>query len=222
MGRGYKKNLGKYEGQQYRGGRSAGQKNLTRTSSGLIKNQHGITFTDAEKKDYQNLVNRVNYRRAKMLKEEATIPRKIGGKHTGDTVSSLRLMGQENEFIIAKRSKSLQRFSTREAFDAEMKKLGRIAADPERHVNDQIRMYKRNYIASLRNEFGSAADGVAMKVRMMKPDEFRKLAESDELVSIQYNYSNESKQGKLNQIRQALNMKPLDDEDFFVDDELPY
>lgn len=221
MPRGYKKNLGRYEGQQYRGGRPAGQKNLTRTSSGMIQNQHGVTFTDDEKKAYQNLVQKVNYRRGKMIKEEATLPRKIAGKDTGDTVASLRLMGKENEFIIAKRSKSMQRFGTREAFDAEIKKLERIVADPERHVDDQIRLYKRNYIASLRNEFGSAADGVAMKVRMMKPDEFRKLAEGDELVSIQYNYSNESKQGKLNQIRQALNMKPLD-EDYFEDDELPY
>jgi hypothetical protein len=216
------KKLGLWEGQQYRGGRQAGRQNLKRTESGAILNQHGVTFTQEEKRAFESLVGKANRRRSKMIAEEAGLERKIAGKPTGQKLGELRLMGRENEFIIAKRSKSLQQFSSREAFDNSMKRMETLAADRDAYVDDRIRLYKRNYIESLRNVFGSAADGVAMKVRMMKPEDFRKLAESDEVVNIQFVYGNDPKQAKLNATRSALNMKQKDYDDFDAEEELPY
>lgn len=216
------KKLGLWEGTQYRGGRQAGRKNLKRTDAGEILNQHGVTFTDEEKRAFESLVGKANRRRAKMIAEEAKLERKIGGKPTGQKLGELRLMGRENEFIIAKRSKSLQQFATREAFENTVRRMEQIGDDMSAYVDDRIRLYKRNYITALKHEFGSAADGVAMKVRMMKPEDFRKLAESDELVNIQYTYGTDAKAEKLKQIRAALKMKQKDYDDIDEEDELPY
>lgn len=211
-----RKNPPRYEGRQYRGGRQQGRKNLQRTASGHLKNQYGVTFTDAERKALESSVNRANYRRKKMLEEAAKLPRKVAGRDTGDTVGSLQLMGRESDFILARKSKSLQRFRTREQFDTYMKNLERVLS-PD-YLDDRIRLYKRNYMQALTNAFGDDAKGVVMKVRMMKPADFMKMVEQDELLEISYVYDPGARGAKLNRIRQSMGMKPVEE----FDDELPY
>mgnify|MGYP007057751725 CR=1 FL=1 len=100
------KNLGSFEGQQYRGGRSAGTPNLKRVDGGL-ENQYGVRFTPEEKKALEQAVNTANRKRARMLEQEAKLPRMIVGKETGDTVRSLQLMDKESDFILRRKTKSL-------------------------------------------------------------------------------------------------------------------
>lgn len=206
----------KYEGKQYQGGRVSGRKNLKRLPNGNIINQQGVMFTEEEKKKMESLVNRVNRKRTQMRAISDQLPRKNAGVDTGDKLASLRLMGKEDEFILARRSKSLQRFSSREQFEKYTKSLEK-ALSPH-YIDERIRDYKRNYLKGFQDVFGDAGKDVYMKIRMMKPADYMKLVESDEKLEINYYYTLAEKDAKLNQIRAALGMK-LKDEDFYDGDD---
>ena len=189
-----------YEGEQYRGGRSKDIKNLIRTDGGYT-NQHGVTFSEEQKKALERAVNRSNYQRKKMLAEaEALNPHK----------TQLRLMEkEESDFIISRQSKSLQQFKSMEAFERFMDKQERIRTGE--YLDDATRLYKSNYMQALENAFGDEAKGIKMKIRMMKPEEYRKMVENDEFLEIGYLYEPDAVEGKLSQIRRSLNMKPVED-----------
>lgn len=192
-----------FENQQYRGGREKGHKNLKKVDGGVV-NQHGIMFTDAEKKALETAVNTANRKRKRMLEQEGSLPRLVGGKDTGDTVSSLQAMGKESDFIIARKSKSLQRFKSKEDYTRYMKNL-KMVNSPD-YIDNRTRLYKRNHMKAIENVFGDDAKDVLMKIRMMKPEEYRRLLQSDEMLEVNFVYDPSAKAGKLNQIRASLGM----------------
>lgn len=202
-----------YEGETYRGGRTKGRKNLEYTDTGVV-NQHGVEITKAERKALESAVTRANRKRAEMLEEAAKLPRKVAGRETGDTVGSLQLMGKESDFILARKSSSLQRFRTREDFDRYMTNLERV--NNPGYVADRIRQYKRNFTTALLDTYGDEAKDIAMKIRMMKPEEYMRMVESDETLEIRYVPSDMVVSGRLEQLRAALGMKQKDD---WVDEE---
>ena len=204
-----------YEGQQYRGGRAAGRKNLKRTDTGNLVNQFGVTFTPEEKRALENAVNTANRKRARMLKEAATLPRMVSGRDTGDTIGSLQLMGKESDFILSKKTKSLQRFRDREQFDNYMKTLQRV--NTKDYIDDRVRLYKRNHMKALENAFGDEAKDVMMKIRMMKPKDYMQMVQQDESLEISYIYDPSARTGKLNQIRASMGMK-LKEESMDIED----
>lgn len=206
------KQAASYEGQQYRGGRAAGRKNLTKTPTGDVVNQYGVTFSTADKRALENAVNSANRRRKKMLKEAATLPRMVAGRDTGDTVGSLQLMGKESDFILAKKTKSLQRFRSRDQYEAYMKNLQRVNS-PD-YLDERIRMYKRNHMKALENAYGDDAKDVIMKIRMMKPKDYMKMIQQDETLEISYVYDPTERTGKLNQMRASMGMKMKEDDYF--------
>lgn len=198
-----------YEGQQYRGGRAPGRKNLTRTDGGNLVNQYNVTFSPVEKRALENAVNTANRKRARMLKEAATLPRMVSGRDTGDTIGSLQLMGKESDFILAKKTKSLQRFRSREQYETYMKTLQRV--NSRDYLDERIRMYKRNHMKALENAFGDEAKDVMMKIRMMKPKDYMQMIQQDESLEISYIYDPTARSGKLNQIRASMGMKLKDE-----------
>lgn len=204
-----------YEGQQYRGGRAQGRKNLKRTDAGELVNQFGVKFTPEEKRALENAVNTANRKRARMLKEAATLPRMVSGRDTGDTIGSLQLMGKESDFILAKKTKSLQRFRDREQYETYMKTLQRV--NTRDYIEDRVRLYKRNHMKALENAFGDEAKDVMMKIRMMKPKDYMKMIQQDESLEISYIYDPTARSGKLNQIRASMGMK-LKDESMEIED----
>lgn len=204
-----------YEGGQYRGGRQKSTPNLKRTETGNLVNQHGIVFTPDEKRALINAVNTANRKRSRMLKEAATLPRKVAGVDTGSTVGQLQLMGKESDFILAKRTKSLQRFTSREQYENYMNSLQRV--NSREYVDDRIRAYKRNFMKTLEDVYGDEAKDVVMKVRMMKPRDYMRLVESDETLEIGAVIPSDAKvAGRLNQVRRALGMKEKPE---FIDEE---
>lgn len=205
-----RKSVPSFEGTQYSGGRVKGRKNLKKLDTGNLLNQHGVVFTPEEKKALERAANTANRKRMRMLEEEAQLPRKVGGKETGDTVRSLQLMGKESDFIISRKSKSLQQFKTREEYDKYMKNLARVNS-PD-YVDMRTRLYKRNHMTALENVFGDDAKDVMMKIRMMKPEDYRKLLQSDEFMEINYIYDPSARSAKLNKIRLSLNMKLKEEE----------
>lgn len=200
--KGNKKAAPTYEGQQYTGGRKDGTKNLTKTETGY-KNQHGVEFTFEEKRKLDNAANLANKKRMAMLKNEKQLPLFVAGKYTGVDVS--HRIGAESDFILARKSKSLQRFKTKSEYNNYMKNLDRV--NSKEYVLDRVRLYKRNHMKALENVFGTEAKDVIMKIRMMKPEDYMHLVQSDEFLEVSYVYDPDALAGKLNQIRAALGMK---------------
>lgn len=199
------KKAGQYEGQQYRGGRQSGRKNLVKLDTGNLQNQFGVVFTPAEKKALEQAVNTANRKRARMLEAEAKLPRMVGGKETGDTVASLQLMGKESDFILQRKTKSLQRFQSKEDYNRYMKNLQRV--NQRDYITERVRLYKRNHMKAIENAYGDEAKDIVMKIRMMKPADYMKMVQSDEMLEISYIYDPSARSGKLNQLRGSLGMK---------------
>lgn len=204
-----------YEGGQYRGGRASGRKNLKRTDTGEMVNQWGVKFTQEEKRALENAVNTANRKRARMLKEAATLPRMVSGRDTGDTVGSLQLMGKQSDFILSKKTKSLQRFRDKAQYEKYIKNLQRV--NSKDYVDERIRLYKRNHMKALENAFGDEAKDVIMKVRMMKPKDYMKMIEQDESLEISYIYDPSARTGKLNEMRSSMGIK-LKEESMDIED----
>lgn len=207
--KGGKRAVPTYEGQQYTGGRKPGTKNLKKLETGNLLNQHGVIFTPEQKKALESAVNRANRKRVKMLKEEGNLPRMVAGRETGDTVLSLQLMGKESDFILARKSKSLQRFKSEKEYEKYMRNLERVLSDD--YITDRVRLYKRNHMKALENVFGDDARDVMMKIRMMKPKDYMKMIQSDEMLEVTFVYDPSDASGKLNQIRASLGMKLKED-----------
>lgn len=188
------------------------QKNLKRDSSGNYINQYGVKFTEKEKKALESAVTSVNRKRKRQLENISGLSRKAGGKDTGDIIKTKMILGDEPEFIIAKRSKSLQRIQSREQYDSYMKNLKK-AMSPDYEL-ERMRLYKRNYMEAMEKEFGDPEQwkDIKMKIRMMKPEDFIKKVNQDDSMEIKFVYDPQALQGKLNQIRGALGMKLKDDE----------
>lgn len=192
-------------------GRPKGSKTLTRVDGGY-ENQYGVVFTEEQKKALERSAARSNYRRNKMIDAEKDIPRKREGRPTGQTVHDLRTMGVEGDFIISRQHSSLQKFHSLEEYEKYMDKQARIQSGE--YLDDMTRAYKRNHMKALENVFGDEAKDVVMKIRMMKPDEYRKAIQENEDLEVGYVYDPSSMAGRLNQIRNALGMKAKE-EDLF-------
>lgn len=209
-----KKNAKKsYTGGQYRGGRQKNTKNLQYVNDTII-NQHGVSFTTEEKKQLESLVNSINRKSKRMKNEYGQLSRKVRGVDTGDTLGSLQLMGKESDMLIQKRTKSLQRFRSREQFNKYMKTLKKV--NSPNYLTERIRQYKRNYIKALENAFDDDAKDIVNKIRRMNPEKYMRMVEQDELLEIGYLYTDEQRRGKLNQIRASFGME-LTEDDFPVE-----
>lgn len=200
-----KNNVESFEGGQYRGGRKEKTKNLVKLDNGNILNQHNVEFTIAERKALESAVNRANRKRKQMLEKEGDLPRFVGGQDTGQKVSQLQLMGKESDFILARKSKSMQQFKTREAYESYMENLERVNS-PD-YLKERVKAYKRNHIKALKNVFGDDAKDVMMKIRMMKHEDYMELLQKDEELEVSYIYDPSALAGKLNRIRRSLGMR---------------
>lgn len=192
-------------------GRRQNVPNMKRAGDMLV-NQHGVKFTEKEKRALESAVNSANRKRRNMLKQEATLPRKVRGQLTGQEVSSLQLMGKESDFILAPKTKSLQRFQTKADYTRYMGYLKRV--NSRDYLDIRAKQYKANYISAIKETYGTAAKDVIMKVQMMPTKDFMKAVQSDEMLEIGYVYpDNNAVQERLNDIRASWGMdeKPIED-----------
>lgn len=198
-----------------RGSGKTGRVNMRRVEGGWM-NQHGVVFTDAERRAMKKATAASNAKRAAEIAAWSEQPHMVGGRQMAPDKSQLRLMGKETEFIVARQHGDFQRFKTPEDFAKYMKKQERIVSGE--YERDKIRLYKRNFTQSLLNTYGDAAKDIAMKVRMMKPEEYMRMVANDERLEIRYVPSDVKVDGRLDELRQALGMK-LKDEDFYDDED---
>lgn len=167
--------------------------NLKRVEGGF-QNQHGVIFTPEQRKELEKAVRRSNYAREKQLNKEI-----------GDKNALQRYLSQESDFIITRQSRSLQGFKSMAEYEAFMDKQARIQSGE--YLNDRTRLYKANHMLALKNVFGNDAKDVIMKIRMMKPEEYREMVSKDIFLEVNYIYDPSNMHGKLNQIRKSLGMK---------------
>lgn len=201
-----------YEGGQYKGGRrnrpENQRKNLKKVEGGYI-NVEGVFFSHEDKKALERAVNTANRKRARMLKEAANLPRKEGGRDLGVTIGeSLGLMEKESDFILRRKTKSLQRFKTRKQFDTYLANLKRV--NQRNYIDIRIHQYKDNYCTALKNAFGKDAEPLVEKIKGMTNREYLRMVESDVLMEIGYVYSEEEHYMKLNTIRNGLGLESVD------------
>lgn len=209
--KGKSKNQHTYEGKQYEGGRKEGRKNLKKLESGNLLNQHGVEFTLAEKKRLESLVNSANRKRVRMLKEEANLPRMHNGQFTGETLEhKQKMLGHESDFILSRKTKSLQRFKSHEQYESYIRNLERV--NSPHYIEERTRMYKRNHMKALENVYGDDAKDIIMKIRMMKPEDYRRIVASDETLEVTFVYDPSEASAKLNAMRSALGMKLKEEE----------
>ena len=182
-----------------------GRKNLKRLDDGRIKNQHGVIFTEEERRKLVSAVNQSQAKRRKQLEEVAKLPRTNRGKKTGDTLATKLDSGYEPDFIITAKSKSLQRFQNKREYTRYMNYLKRVNSGE--YLNDRTRLYKKNYIQAIKNVHGADADDIVKKVRYMRLDKFRKMIEQDELLEIAYVYTTEDLAGERERLRESFGME---------------
>jgi hypothetical protein len=140
-----------------------------------------------------------------MLEHEAKQDWVIGGKSTGQKRAQLQLMGKENDFIISRQSKSLQRFKSMEDYERYLEKQESIQSGE--HLEKMTEHYKENYKKALDNAFNDEAQDIKDKLDSMSGAEFRALVEKDELAEIGYIYDPEQAEGRLADIRNAFGVK---------------
>jgi hypothetical protein len=176
-------------------GRKKGQPNLKKTNGGYV-NQHGVFFSEKERKEMEKAVNRSNYRRKKMMEEY---------KNAHPEASQLRLMGKEPDFMIPHQKTNLQRFTSKADFESYLGKQSDIQSG--KYLDDMTRLYKRNHMKAIDNVFGDAGKDIKMKIRMMKPEEYREFVKNNEFLEISYVYDPNELSAKMNKIRAELGMR---------------
>lgn len=196
--------MGKY----VRGSGKTGRVNMRRVDGGWM-NQHGVVFTDAERKAMKKATAASNAKRAAEIAAWTEQPHMVGGKQLSPDKSQLKLMGKETEFIVSQQHGDFQKFKTRADFEKYMKKQARIVSGE--YERDKIRHYKRNFTTSLLETYGDDAKDIAMKVRMMPPEEYMRMVANDERLEIRFGQSDVKEVGRLNELRQALGMKLKDE-----------
>lgn len=202
---GGKKKHYSYEGKQYRGGKKEKTPNLIKTEDGDLINQHGVVFTAEEKRKLESAVNTVNRKRKKMLEFEASLPRSVGGVVKEETREGIQAMGSESDFVLARRSKSLHRFKSKEQFNAFMESLSKVRGKD--YISYRASKYRENHIQALKNVFGHSADDVIKHIESLSIKKYMTLLTSDEDLEVQYVYDPSQAEGKLNTIRTALGLK---------------
>ena len=189
-----------YAGGQYRGGRGQGRKNLVRVDGGY-RNQHGVTFTEEEKKALETAVNTANRKRNRMMKAEANA--------TGQSVEIMRIMDKESDFILAPKTKSLQRFKSKEAYENYLANVRNV--NRREYIDERTVQYRENYNTALDNAFGDEAQDIKDKLNSMSPKEYREfVAEADDTLEIGYIYLPSRRTEKLNEIRSKLGLDTVE------------
>lgn len=191
-------------------GRKKGQKNMKKVA-GYIVNNHGVTFTEKEKKALIYKVNSANRKRKRMLEEEGAILRVVAGKPTKKTIAETTgAFGYESDMVLHKKSKSLDKFRSRKEFDTYMNVLERVTKRD--YIDKRMELYKENHGKAFETVFDEehmAEDmkKIKEKIDKMSLKEYKKYVMNDEIMYIEYMYTKEEKDFKLTQIKNALGIE---------------
>lgn len=189
-------NRGLFENKQYRGGRVKKAKNL-KYFEDLIINQFDVVFTRDEKKKLENLVNRANAKRKRILKDTNKIKVFSGGQPLGITRGK---MGQESDFAIQRKSKSLNRFTSMDEYNKYVKMLERV--NTKGYINQRVSQYKDNYIKALWGQ--GFPDDLIKEIDNMPDSEFFDFANKETIINFENAYDIYEKENIIQGMRNAV------------------
>lgn len=191
--------------------------NLKR-QDGFIINQHGVKITEEEARQLRNIVQKVNRKAAAMEKEFEGQPLFYGSRQLDENRQQLKLMGEEMDIMIRRRSAALQNFTTKRQFNAYLKNAQR-AADRD-YLDYRGKLYKRNLMAAIETqykEFPELTKGLLMKIRMMPQREFQKMIGTNRALQIGFVYSLSQRMTQLMAMRESLGIRSPDLDDYEYD-----
>lgn len=165
-------------------GRKAGSKNIKREGEFLV-NQHDIKFTDAEKRKLESLVNSANRKRRRILKAEGDLERFVAGRATGQSIAeSVGRMGKESDFVLAKKTKSLNRFRTKKDYDRYIANLERVVKRD--YISERVKQYRDNWAKSIESVYGEdkEAQELIKRIETLDVKEYIKAVQEDEALEI--------------------------------------
>lgn len=189
---------GQYEGEQYRGGRHTAS--LTKMVDGGYVNQFGVQFSEEDKRLLESRVNTANAKRNRMLKKESQQQLFFGGKAKKGAKVHDPFLDRESDFVIQQKSKSLQRFRSREDFDNYMENLARV--NDRNYIKNRVILYKDNFAKALQNN-GYPQD-IIDSINAMTPTDFQEFATSEETANLTYIYDEELKGATITNLRNGI------------------
>lgn len=181
-------------------------KNL-KYQDGMITNIYGVKFTEQDKKQLVSLVNSAQRKRRRMLEQEANMTKMVSNKPSNITVGQYnQSMNKESDFVLAKKTKSLQRFKSKSDFDRYIANLQKVVK--KEYVEQRVAAYKANYIKGLEKEFGSidkkTVNKIIKQIKGMSEKEYMKTVQANDNMQISFIYDPKRKSQKLEQIKQAV------------------
>lgn len=195
-------------------GRAKGSKNLIRKDDTII-NQYGVQITEGEAKRLRSLVNSVN-RKAKRLEQEfANKPLMYGNRPTGEDRQQLKLMGDEMDLMIRRRSASLNQFQSRKQLQAYLRSAERAAKIDYTDVRGKL--YKQNLLKAIDRNYGQFPElikGVKMKIQMMPQKQFQELIGTNRAFQIGFQYSTSEQISRIANMRDFLGLRSDDYDDY--------
>ena len=187
-------------------GRAKGSKNLIRKDDTII-NQYGVQITESEARRLRSLVNSVN-RKAKRLEQEfKNKPLMYGNRPTGEDRQQLKLMGDEMDLMIRRRSASINQFQSRKQLQAYMRSAERAAKIDYTDVRGKL--YKQNLLKAIDRNYGQFPElikGVKMKIQMMPQKQFQELIGTNRAFQIGFQYSTSEQISRIANMRDFLGL----------------
>lgn len=184
------------------GSGTTGRVNMKRVDGGWM-NQHGVVFTDEERKNLERHVKASNKVREEMLRTEAEV-----NEHRKAELNDLRTMGKESVYSISRQSKNMQSFQSVEDFENYMDKQMRIQTGE--YQEERAEHYKKNFTDSLLETYGKEAQDIVDHVNTMKNDDYMLKVAGDEVLEISFVPSDKKVQGRLAQLRTHLGIPQPD------------
>lgn len=187
-------------------GRAKGSKNLIRKDDTII-NQYGVQISEAEARRIRSLVNSVNRKAKKMEQEFANKPLMYGNRPTGEDRGQLKLMGDELDLMIRRRSASLNQFQSRKQLQAYMRSAERAAKIDYRDVRGKL--YKQNLLKAIDRNYGqfpALIKGIKMKIQMMPQKQFQELIGTNRAFQISFQYSTSEQISRIANMRDFLGL----------------
>ena len=195
-----------------RGGRTS--PNLKR-KDGYIVNQYGVKITDEEARMLRNVVAQVNRRAAAQEKAFKGAPLYFGSRRLDENREQLKLMGEQMDIMIRKRSAALQGFKSKKEFNAYLRSAKNAASFD--YLDYRGKLYKRNLIKAINEQFAEYPEltkGIVMRIQMMKQSEFQKMVGSNRAMQMGYVYAADQQLERIFALRDSLRLNSDKFEDY--------
>lgn len=147
-------------------------KKLKKLEDGSKVNQYGVIFSEEE---YKTLVARVNSanRKQKRLKTEQAQLDKYFIDELGYKTHQRGAIVEDDDFIMARKHKSLQKFKSKDAYYNYISNLERVLQ--RNYIENRTSRYKENYIKGIKGVMGDIATPLIEKLDKIKGKDFNYL-----------------------------------------------